>query len=150
MYLIVFNQKSELFSDSLQIQLSAIYKPNGIIQVKIPEIQQQDNCYDCGIFAIAHLVEFCFNSNYSGTKFITFCNKYFRDHLITCLENQCFQPFPKESKKTKLKKVKTKTVKIECNCRCGKPDCLEDMVGCDWIDGKCNIWYHKQFVCTKL
>lgn len=46
-------------SPSLQIQLASLYGGdfNNII-VRIPSIQQQTNGVDCGLFAIANLVQF--------------------------------------------------------------------------------------------
>jgi Ulp1 family protease len=50
---------------SLEIQLSAIYgqgKTNLLIK---PEVQQQTNGYNCGVYALANLVEFCYNGTYN-------------------------------------------------------------------------------------
>jgi Ulp1 family protease len=50
---------------SVEIQMSLIYgKGKTVVPVKIPKVQQQHNSIDCGVFAIAFMVEFCFN----GTK----------------------------------------------------------------------------------
>ena len=46
-------------NDSLQIQLAQIYgRGKSQITVKIPYVQQQNNGYDCGVFAIAKMMEF--------------------------------------------------------------------------------------------
>ena len=46
---------------SLEIQMSQIYKKDKTsIPIKILDIQQQENGNDCGLFAIANLVEFCY------------------------------------------------------------------------------------------
>ena len=53
------NKAENCLTDSLQIQLDQIY---GVgkqkFKVKIPREQQQNNGHDCGVFAIANLVEF--------------------------------------------------------------------------------------------
>ena len=65
-----------------------------IISIKILDIQQQDNSIDCGLFAIANMVEFCTNK-YIGNLNLQFNTKYLREHLIFCLEQGHFRPFPR-------------------------------------------------------
>jgi hypothetical protein len=36
--------------------------------------------------------------------------------------------------------------KIEIDCECGKPNAIENMIGCEGIKGKkklCNVWKHR-------
>ena len=48
--------------DSLKIQLAQIYgQGKSKITVKVPYIQQQNNGHDCGLFAIANMMEFATN-----------------------------------------------------------------------------------------
>ena len=53
--------------NNVQIQLCQIYCKDqkfgtqNFVTVKIPRVQQQPNSYDCGVFALASLVDFCFN-----------------------------------------------------------------------------------------
>ena len=49
------------------IQLSQIYKNDAskALQVKILRVQQQPNSNDCGLFAIANVVEFCFSDSFN-------------------------------------------------------------------------------------
>ena len=70
------------------IQLSQIYKNDAsqALQVKIPRVQQQPNSYDCGLFAIANVVEFCFSPDSFNPRIIYDVSKM-RQHLIECLEN---------------------------------------------------------------
>jgi Ulp1 family protease len=43
--------------------MSMIYgKGKTVVPVKIPNVQQQKNSIDCGVFAIVFMVEFCFNN----------------------------------------------------------------------------------------
>ena len=54
---------------SLEIQLSQIYKKDKTsIPIKILDIQQQENGNDCGLFAIANLVEFCYKEFFLRAK----------------------------------------------------------------------------------
>jgi len=51
---------------SLEIQLFQVYSNSKKrLLVKIPEVQKQTNKIDCGLYAIANAVEFCFTS-FSG------------------------------------------------------------------------------------
>ena len=42
------------------------------------------------------------------------------------------------------KNIKINTHKIEIDCQCGKPNAIENMIGCEGIKDKtlCNIWKH--------
>jgi Ulp1 family protease len=66
------------------------------VPLKILENQQQNNGYDCGLFAIANLVEFCFNDATYNYKNEFVLNKM-RKHLIHCLERGEFSKFPQET-----------------------------------------------------
>ena len=64
-YVLDSYSKTFTLTPSLEIQLSAIYgqgKTNLLIK---PEVQQQTNGYDCGVYALANLVEFCYNGTYN-------------------------------------------------------------------------------------
>jgi hypothetical protein len=101
--------------------------------VKIPEVQKQINKIDCGLYAIANAVEFCF-TNFSGSLHIEFNQQLMQDHLISCLEKGQFSVFP-NVKVSKKGMVKCKSSVVESNCEYGKADSIENMVGCDWKSG---------------
>jgi Ulp1 family protease len=64
-YVLDSYSKTFTLTPSLEIQLSAIYgqgKTNLLIK---PEVQQQTNGYNCGVYALANLVEFCYNGTYN-------------------------------------------------------------------------------------
>ena len=129
---------------SLEIQLSQIYKKDKTsIPIKILDIQQQENGNDCGLFAIANLVEFCYKEkNFeSKTSFKTEC---MREHLIQCLERGYFTKFPQNYNLNSNCTLKHKMVKIQCCCPCGFPDWVDAMIGCDFKAGRksCNVWKH--------
>jgi Ulp1 family protease len=95
--------KPYLITESLKMQLFTIYgKNSNHLQIDIPQIQQQTNGVDCGIFAIANAVEFCLNS-FLGTSRLEFDKYLMRSHLIECLLQNKFQEFPKNIKKLSLK-----------------------------------------------
>lgn len=133
-------------NSNVQIQIAQIYgRSQSNLLVHVPKVQQQPNSYDCGIFAIAHAVEFCLNpKTYSGKQNFDF--SCMRTHLTTCLENEKFEPFPKESSRLRNVKIDiTKNIRtVEISCQCGLPDFLDDMVGCE--NRKCRKWYHLRCV----
>ena len=125
---------------SLQIQLAQIYKGLGSIEVKVPHVFQQRNGSDCGVFAIACMTEFCLNNQFSrdllgGDIRWTFDSDKIRDHLIKCLEEGAFSPFPKQNVKRNVAKITDITIDLFC---CGLPECYSDMIACD----KCESWFH--------
>ncbi|CAC5401141.1 unnamed protein product [Mytilus coruscus] len=134
----------DTLTTSSEIQISQIYSHDKKrLLVKIPEVQKQTNSIDCGLFAIANAVEFCFTS-FSGGIHVEFDTEMFREHLVICLEKGEFIPFPK--KKIGMKgKPKYKTSVVECNCECGKCDSVEDMLGCEWQKGVKNATFGNTF-----
>ena len=113
------------------------------LSVKIPKIQQQTNGVDCGLFAIANVVQTCFGS--APDKRLITHTHYLREHLIYCLERQYFVPFPKHDTKEKINRKKPYFLDISCDCRkCRLPNVLEEMVGCD--ARQCSVWLHRS--CT--
>ncbi|CAH1789979.1 unnamed protein product, partial [Owenia fusiformis] len=118
--------------------------------VIIPAVQKQNNGYDCGLFSIAFMTEFCFNG-FNRTSRVVFEEKEMRSHLVSCLTEKKIIPFPKQTKKKlKLSKVATSTFQVSCFCPCGQADVVQDMVGCEFVSKKheCQTWYHKK--CSKL
>jgi hypothetical protein len=68
-YVLDSYSKTFTLTPSFEIQLSAIYgqgKTN--LLIKLPEVQQQTNGYDCGVYALANLVEFCYSGTYNTQK----------------------------------------------------------------------------------
>jgi hypothetical protein len=111
--------------------------------VKLPEVQQQTNGFDCGVYAIANLVEFCLKGSFNVKRKTNFIEKYMSSHLISCLESGHFTPFP-QSTTSDTDIVKVYTRKIESSCHYGKPDVFENMVGCEAKRGRvsCVKWAH--------
>ena len=134
------SMNGKTLTTSVEIQMSLIYgKGKPVVPVKV---QQQQNSIDCGVFAIAFMVEFCF-SNFIGRDNVNFDTYTMRDHLIKCIESQQFSPFPKtKPTRTKVLSLKNTSVNFsiekECTARCNLPNLFEDMVCCD----RCSAWYH--------
>lgn len=89
--------KRESLSESLQIQLCQMYWPNtkaSHLKITLPRVQQQTNCVDCGVFALAFLTEFCHLKKEVPTN-TTFDTLKMREHLYQCIESGHLTPFPK-------------------------------------------------------
>ena len=129
------------------IQLLQIYKSDAskALQVKIPRVQQQPNSYDCGLFAIANIVEFCFSPDSFNPRIIYDVSKMIQ-HLIECLENGKMSAFPKEKEKSrgKLNSSTCKSINIPVWCFCRMPECIDDMIYCDNL--KCKTCFHRKCV----
>ena len=72
------------------------------MQVKIPCVQQQPNSYDCGLFAIANVVEFCFAPDSFNTR-VTLISNVENERTLECLENGNMAHFPKEKVRGRCK-----------------------------------------------
>ena len=84
---------------SLQNQIATIYRThNTYIDVIVPPVQQQNGGSDCGLFAIAFLVEVV-----SGGDVATavFRQAQMRRHLAKCIRFKEFTTFPKNNYKGK-------------------------------------------------
>ena len=88
---------SPKLSNSVKIQLSALYgSPKSSLTVSCPRVQQQTSgSGNCGVFAIAFLVEYCFEG-YAGETVVLFDEAMMRSHLIECLQKGQFSPFPRQ------------------------------------------------------
>ena len=126
--------------NNVKIQLSQIYRTtSAVLQVKIPRVQQQPNSYDCGLFAIANVVEFCFAPDSFNTR-VTYNVSKMREHSIECLENGKMSEFPKEKVRgrCKLNSFTCKVVKIPIWCFCKMPECIDNITE----NRKCKTWFH--------
>jgi len=76
-------------TDSLVDQLSAIYGYDCCFD--LPEMQQQNNAVDCGLFAIAAAVDICSGINPSKR---TYNQNAFRKHFAECIRADTLTSFP--------------------------------------------------------
>ena len=130
--------------NNVKIQLSQIYiTSSSTLEVKVPRVQQQPNSYDCGLFSIANVVEFCFKPDCLNTR-VTYSTSKMREHLIQCLESGNMTPFPKEAVRGRcnLDSVTCKVFKILIWCICKMPECIDNMICCD--NRKCRTWFHRK------
>ena len=128
-------------SGSTEIQLSKVYgNEKNILHVKIPPVQQQGNSVDCGVFAIAFMVEVCVLSSVKGLSNTVFDTDMMRPHLIHCFNSKKFSPFPKKKHPSKLKLNRSVVFSIDksCRARCNLPDMFDNLVCCDLCGG----WFH--------
>ena len=71
-----------------------------------------------------------------------FEQKFMRIHLIKCLEQREFTPFPM-AKAAVVKQAQKKNILVHTYCLCRMPETFDsDMVACD----KCDEWYHYKCV----
>ena len=95
-------KKQYCLNDSLKIQLSQIYdRGKSQITVKIPDVQQQYNSYDCGLFAIANMMEFVVGS-YHGLQdgrqgFVFIQSEMQKKILLNALAKDTWNHFQKEN-----------------------------------------------------
>lgn len=128
---------------NIKIQLSQIYRSKSkTLHVKIPRVQQQPNSHDCGLFAIANVVEFCYSPNSFNSRTFFSVSKM-RQHLIHCLENGKMTEFPKEKNKCRgnLNSYTCRVSKIPVWCHCKMPEFIDNMVCCE--NRKCKTWFHR-------
>lgn len=110
-----------------------------VYMVEISSIQQHTNSVDCGLFAIALIVQFCIGY-YVEKQLIKFDEDYLREHLVSRLENG---PFSTSGEKAKLNKKKTAYKDVQCDCsKYNLPNLMQEMIG--WEAGKniCDLWRH--------
>ena len=79
-------------TSSVKKQIAAqLMEKTPIITVNVSPVQQQPHFVDCGVFTIAFLVALLFKQD---PLKITFRVCGMRDHLLRCLKQGSFQPFP--------------------------------------------------------
>ena len=105
-------------------------------------VQQQINDQDCGLFAIANMVEICFGNN---PEDLSYNQDAMRNHIEKCFTNKEMKPFPKSLKPEILPRPERSNTRIQLYCVCQMPENYDDcMICCE----KCDTWYH--YSCIKL
>jgi len=112
------------------------------IRVRRMPTQQQNSGVDCGVFAIAHAVDLL----ESGECDATFDQVQMREHLLLCLKDGEFKPFPKTTQRCKRSKGTYRDHPVYCLCKDvffdsdteGKPQNF--MAQCS----ECNEWFHRK------
>lgn len=133
-------------SEDLQWQIALIYRTmierdedgeecDPQLGVSIPNVQQQSGSSDCGLFAIAFALHSILGDDVAK---IEFDQKRMRKHLLKCLINQAFEPFPTLAKiSPRNKYYPGHQVLLYCTCEMPEKEIYE-MVACD----ECDNWYH--------
>ena len=82
------------------LQISSIYgKPyKNINLIQYRTQQQKAGLGNCGVFAIAYMIEFCLHDTVCRNDY-DYDEDKMREHLIECFEKRCLKPFPKINKK---------------------------------------------------
>ena len=80
-------------TESLKKQMRQLFSPDDSLPpFKIMNCQQQDGSTDCGLFAIANAVEVAAGND---PEKVIFDQTAMRPHLMSCLESEKLEPFPK-------------------------------------------------------
>ena len=130
-------------STSLRLQFSSLYgSGKTCLNIFAPNVQQQhSSSLDCGVFAIANAVEFCFNGYpelEKKNRTWDFDTYVIRQHLLECLINEEFTIFPKIKVSPVAMNVDVFDIKIDCLC--GLANITGSMmVSCD----HCRKWFHQ-------
>ena len=126
------------------IQLCQIY---GIglsrLSVYRSNVQQQPSgTLDCGVFAVANIVEFGINGYSELEKSMRSWNfdvPKMRTHLVQCLKNENFTPFLRKQVKQIFMDYDREFINISCKGECSLPDIYCNMAKCD----RCVMWFHE-------
>ena len=113
----------------------------------VQPVQQQTNSCDCGVFAIAFLVDLLFGVDPTTVKFDV---GKMRSHLYSCLQSGKFEhPFPKIEGKHEHDLPNNLVIEVPVYCVCRMPYFEDDdevrefqMADCD----RCHQWYHRSCV----
>ena len=102
-------------------------------------IQQQSGLSDCGIFAIAFAVHLLLDDR---VEIVEFDQSQMRQHLLKCLKDRKFSPFPTK-KKCGYRSRHVPFREIELFCTCLMPETYrEEMIECE----TCEQWFHTDCV----
>ena len=104
------------------------------ITLNFPDVQVQRGSSDCGLFSIAFAMTLC--TGFDPVE-IKYDQKLFRDHLLQCIQNQHFTPFPCTVINKRPQAGHQQVVPLFCQCR--QPEGGK-MAQCDG----CKEWYHDE------
>ena len=114
---------------------SIVYTPKDIIKLTYVDVQMQQGCDDCGLFAIAFATSLA-RGEQPGSFF--YQQKAMRKHLVDCFEKQNITAFPIQKIRRHGSKVRhSANIPIHCVCRLPKLEGVK-MIECSY----CGTWYH--------
>ena len=83
------------------------------IKINIVPLQQQQNGFDCGVYAMASMVSFV---NKKDLASISFDEKKLGDHLYDCCKQGRLMPFPSAKQNVRRNTAKLISVELFCSC----------------------------------
>ena len=97
-----------------------------LIQVRWMESDRQRNSMDCGVYAIANMVAIAFGLDPIR---ITFDKNLIRMHLLECIKNAKFSPFPtrRSSRRHATVSYHSIFILLECTCKIPASDALANV-----------------------
>ena len=122
--LLTFDRHSRpLMTQSLKVQLAQIYRSSGNeIAVLYPEMTRQNNAVDCGVFALATATDICFGRDPAQCSYDKLS---MRPHLLKCIEQQWFEPFPSSH----ISRSNSFYIPVAVYCYCRRPE-SHTMIDC--------------------
>ena len=84
------------------------------IKIDIVPVQQQQNGFDCGVYAMAFMVSFVNKEDLASTSFD---EKKLGDHLYDCYKQRRLIPFPSAKKNVTRNTAKSNSIELFCSCR---------------------------------
>ena len=99
-------------------QLASIVHVNeSELVINTKKVQKQNNCVDCGLFALAFATSLL---NARNPEEQTHSVTDLRPHLLQCIQGEHMKEFPNETT-AKCQRVRTTTVKLTLYCHCRMP-----------------------------
>lgn len=83
--------------------------PYDQLTLRVESVQKQEGTSDCGVFAIAFLVDVLLGGNPDTTRL---CQALMREHLYKCLSNQKWEAFPTQDSEPIRTKAKNISLKV--------------------------------------
>ena len=97
-----------ILCSQLKKQLSEIY-PKMCTNFDLVPSPQQKGALDCGVFAIANLVEYLMGSSIENVEYD---QEKMRNHLVQCLKNQKMTKFPKKRGRKRVNELNVKMIEV--------------------------------------
>ena len=109
----VYGSTYESTSEDAKWQIAALLRTkDNQIELKIQNVQYQNEFTDCGIFAVAFATDLAYGCNPSKCHYK---QDLFRSHFLKCLHLQNMTPFPSTAKR--FRAPKTEHIEVFCTCR---------------------------------
>ena len=129
----IYDSINESTSEDAKWQIAALLRTKDKqIELKIQNVQYQNECTDCGIFAVAFATDLAHGCNPSIRLYK---QDLLRSHFLKCLSQKSMTPFPSKAKK--FGPPKTEHIEVFCTMSCRLP-ANESMVQCI----ECKEQYH--------